>query len=327
MAVPKEKLLWMYKTMVKSRYFEDTMEQVYTEGKSPFNIGAGTVPGEMHLSTGQEPAAVGICAHLRDDDTVTSPHRPHHHAIAKGVDLKRMTAEMFGKTSGLGKGKGGHMHLFDPAVKFSCSGIVASGMPHAVGAILAARKKGSDAIAVTFIGEGATNAGVFHESINLAALWKLPLIVVVEDNQYGISVSKDAATPVESNDMRAPAYGIVGEKVVDNDPIAMYEASERAVKRARNGEGPTIIEIETYRYLGHFQGDAELYRPEGETEGLRAKDSIDKLKNYLLENGVYTEQELEENERHVKDEVDEAYQFARDSEYPEPQHALEDVFQ
>ncbi len=130
MAIPADKLTWMYETMVKIRYFEETMVKVYTEGKMPvFNIGAGTVPGEMHLAAGQEPAAVGICAHLRKDDTVTAPHRPHHHAIAKGVDLKRMTAEMFGRETGLGKGKGGHMHLFDPTVKFSCSGIVGAGCP------------------------------------------------------------------------------------------------------------------------------------------------------------------------------------------------------
>lgn len=327
MSIPKDKILWMYEMMVKSRYYEETMEEVYMEGKVPvFNIGAGTVPGEMHLSNGQEPAAVGIIAHLTDDDTVASPHRPHHHAIAKGVDLKRMTAEMFGKKTGLSKGKGGHMHLFDPSVKFACSGIVGAGIPQAAGAALAAKKKGTKDVAVAFIGEGAANSGAFHEALNLASLWKLPLIVVIEDNQYGISVPKDAATAVENNAVRAKAYGIVGEYVKDNDTLEMYRASERAVKRARAGEGPSIIEIETYRYLGHFQGDAEVYREEGEVDRLREKDPIKRLKEYILEEEIADEASLEEIETKVKQQVDEAYEFARESEYPEPEEALEDLF-
>src|SRR5699024_9668690 len=327
MGVPEEKLLWMYEMMVKIRYFEETMEKVYMEGKTPaFNIGAGTVPGEMHLANGQEPAAVGICAHLTDEDTVASPHRPHHHAIAKGVDLNRMTAEMFGKESGLGKGKGGHMHLFDPDVKFSCSGIVAAGIPHAVGAALAAKKRGTDAVAVAFIGEGAANAGAFHESLNLAALWDLPVIVVVEDNEYGISVPKGVATSVESNHLRAPAYGIVGERVDNNDPIEMYKVSERAVERARKGEGPTIIEIETYRYLGHFQGDPQTYRAEEEVPDLLKEDPINKLKEHILSEGIADETALEEREKRVKALVDEAYEYGREGEYPAPEDALEDVF-
>ncbi|WP_147802821.1 thiamine pyrophosphate-dependent dehydrogenase E1 component subunit alpha [Alkalicoccus halolimnae] len=317
---------WMYEEMVKIRYYEDQMVEVYSEGKAPvFNIGAGTVPGEMHLAAGQEPAAVGICAHLTKDDTVTAPHRPHHHAIAKGVDLKRMTAEIFGRETGLGKGKGGHMHLFDPAVKFSCGGIVAAGLPHAVGAAMAAKMKGTDWIAVSFIGEGAANAGAFHESLNLAALWNLPLIVVVEDNAYGISVPKTSSTSVASNDMRAGAYGIAGAYVKDNDPIAMYKASEEAVSRARDGQGPTIIEIETHRYLGHFQGDPELYRDKEEVPGLRKQDPILKLKKQLQADGI-ADTELEEMEQLAKKAVDEAYQFARDSDFPKPEAALQDVF-
>lgn len=326
-AVSVEKLKWMYEMMAKSRYFEDQMVEVYTEGKTPvFNIGAGPVPGEMHLSTGQEPAAVGICVHLTKDDTVTAPHRPHHHAIAKGVDLKKMAAEMFGKETGLGKGKGGHMHLFDPAVKFSCGGIVAAGIPHAVGAAMAAKMQGKDWVAVAFIGEGAANAGAFHESLNLAAVWNLPLILVVEDNSYGISVPKKTATSVETNDLRAAAYGIAGAYVKGNDPIAMYKVSEEAVARARNGQGPTIIEIETYRFLGHFQGDPELYRDKAEVPGLREQDPILKLRNSLVEAKGATEKELQKIEKRVKEEVDEAYQFARDSSYPAPEAALDDVF-
>ncbi|PLT29885.1 pyruvate dehydrogenase (acetyl-transferring) E1 component subunit alpha [Peribacillus deserti] len=327
MKIPVDKVKWMYETMVKSRYYEDTMVEAYSEGKKPvFNIGAGPVPGEMHLSTGQEPAAVGICAHLTKNDTVTSPHRPHHHAIAKGVDLKKMTAEMYGKVTGLGKGKGGHMHLFDPEVKFSCGGIIAAGIPHAVGAALAAKKKGKDWVAVAFIGEGAANAGGFHESLNLAAVWKLPLIVVVEDNAYGISVSKRNSTAVESNDKRAAAYGIAGAYVRNNDPIEMYRVSEAAVKRARSGQGPSIIEIETHRHLGHFQGDPELYRDTEEVPNLRKIDPILKVRELLQLEGIATAKELEDLEEKVKKEVDEAFAYARDSEYPKPEDALNDVY-
>lgn len=259
MTISKDKLSWMYETMYKIRYYEDKMAEAYLEGKTPvFNIGAGPVLGEMHLATGQEATAVGICIHLTKEDTVTAPHRPHHHAIRKGVDLNKMTAEMFGKSSGLSKGKGGHMHLFNPEVRFSCSGIVGAGIPHAVGAALANKKKNNKAVAVSFIGDGATNQGSFHESLNLAALWNLPFIVVVENNMYGISVSQEKSTAITSNHLRAAAYnGVKGYYVKDNDPIAMYEVSQEAVERARNGEGPSIIEIETYRYLGHFQGDLE----------------------------------------------------------------------
>lgn len=327
LVVPLEKQKWMYENMVKIRCYEDKMAETYTEGKTPvFNIGAGTVPGEMHLATGQEPAAVGICAHLKKEDTVTSPHRPHHHAIAKGVDLKKMTAEIFGKETGLGKGKGGHMHLFDPTVKFSCGGIVGAGIPHAVGAALSSKMRREDWVAVSFIGEGAANAGAFHESLNLAAVWNLPFILVVEDNSYGISVAKKASTAVPSNDLRASAYGIAGAYVKGNDPIEMYKVAAKAVERARSGQGPTIIEIETYRYLGHFQGDPELYRDQEEVPSLRKLDPIEKLKQQLMQEHRVTEEEIREMEERALREVEEAYQFARDSAYPDPHAALEDVF-
>lgn len=327
MSIPVEKVKWMYETMVKIRYYEETMVSAYAEGKHPvFNIGAGPVPGEMHLSAGQEPAAVGICAHLHQNDTVTAPHRPHHNAIAKGVDLDRMTAEMFGKESGLGKGKGGHMHLFDPSVKFSCGGIVAAGIPHAVGAALAAKMKGKDWVAVAFIGEGAANAGAFHESLNLAALWKLPVIVVIEDNAYGISVPKSASTSIGSNDQRGTAYGIPGMYVKDNDPLEMYRVSGEAVERARRGEGPTIIEIETYRFLGHFQGDPEVYRERSEVPNLRQKDPIERMKEWILKEQLASASDIEQMENLAKREVDRAYAFARESAYPKPEAALEDLF-
>ncbi|WP_153730882.1 thiamine pyrophosphate-dependent dehydrogenase E1 component subunit alpha [Sporosarcina obsidiansis] len=327
MTVPVEQLKWMYKTMYKSRHYEETLYQAYFEGKLPgFDLAAGPIPGEMHLSAGQEPAAVGICAHLREEDIVNSPHRPHHHAIAKGVDLNRMTAEIYGKITGLGKGKGGHMHLFDPAVKFSCGGIVGAGLPQAVGAALSSKMKKKDWVTVVFIGEGAVNSGAFHESLNMAALWKLPLVVVIEDNNYGISVSKAASTSVASNAERAVAYGIPGVLVKDNDPIEMYHASQEAIERAKRGEGPTIIEIETYRYLGHFVGDTDEYRDPNELQKNREKDPIPLMKAHLLQEGVASEVEIAEMEGEARQLVHQAFDFARNSADPALETALEDVF-
>lgn len=329
-----EQLLWMYETMVEIRLYEETMAKVYLEGKLPphiqkglaFDIGGGPVPGEMHLAAGQEPVAVGVCAHLRKEDTVVGAHRPHHFAIAKGVPLNEMTAEMFGKATGLGRGKGGHMHLFDPAHKFSCSGIIASGAPQACGAALAAKKLGKDWVAVAFFGEGAANQGAFHEALNLAALWKLPVIFVCEDNKYAISVEKADSTAVASNAVRAVAYGIPGVLVDRNDAVAVFEAAGPAVARARRGEGPTLIEVKTDRYLGHFQGDPEVYRPKGEVAKLRENDPIPALAATLRQRRLLDEQSDARIRERVTQRVEAAYTYARNSPYPEPSEALEHVF-
>lgn len=320
-------LKFIYESMVKSRYYEDTMAEVYMEGKTPqFDIGAGTVPGEMHLSAGQEPCAAPVCVHLTSEDTVTATHRPHHVAIAKGVDLRRMTAEIFGKATGLAGGRGGHMHLLDPAVNFACSGIIAEGAGPAVGAALASKMRGKNHVAVSYLGDGAANQGAFHEAMNLAALWKLPVIFVIEDNAYGISVTKSASTAIPHNSDRAAAYGMPGVHISDNDTMAVYEAAGEAVARARAGDGPTLIEIETYRYYGHFQGDAEGYRPKGEVESLKAKDPIPLFRDQLINDGYMTAEEAAILEAKAKQEVDEAYVFARESEYPKPEDALQQVF-
>ena len=192
-----EQRLWMYETMWVIRNFEDTLAIAYFEGKLPpkiqprlaFDLGAGPIPGEMHLAAGQEAAAVGACAHLKREDSVWGTHRAHHFAIAKGVDLERMAAEIFGKVTGLGRGKGGHMHLFDTTVNFACTGIVGAGIPQAVGAALAYKKLGNGAVALSEFGEGASNQGSFHEALNMAGLWKLPCVFVCQDNNYGISVN------------------------------------------------------------------------------------------------------------------------------------------
>jgi acetoin:2,6-dichlorophenolindophenol oxidoreductase subunit alpha len=330
----KEQLLWMYETMVEIREYEETMAKVYLEGKLPpniqkglaFDIGSGPVPGEMHLAAGQEPVAVGVCAHLRIEDTVVGAHRPHHFAIAKGVPLNEMTAEMFGKGTGLGRGKGGHMHLFDPARKFSCSGIVGASMPPACGAALAAKKRGKDWVAVAFFGEGATNQGAFHESLNLASLWKLPLLFVCEDNNYAISVEKTDSTSVASNADRAAAYAMPGVLVDRNDAVAVFEAAGKAIERARRGEGPTLLEVKTDRYLGHFQGDPETYRPKGEAAELRKGDPIPRLGEQLRQQGLLDDETDQALRARVSKRVTEAYAYGRSSPYPRPEDALLHVF-
>ena len=324
----------MYEKMVQIRYYEETMAAVYMEGKLPpaiqkglaFDIGAGLVPGEMHLAAGQEPVAAGICAHLSDDDTVVGTHRPHHFAIAKGVPLNPMTAEMFGKVTGLGKGKGGHMHLFDNAHKFSCSGIIGASMPIACGAALAAKKLGKNWVSIAFFGEGAANQGSFHESLNLAALWKLPVIFVCEDNHWAISVPKTKATSIEWIADRAAGYGIPGIRVPENDAVEVFQAAAPAIARARNGEGPSLIEIKTDRYFGHFQGDPETYRPKDEVASLRKRDPIPKLSKMLKDQNLMTTAEELEIVQRMHQQVDKAFAFARQSAYPNAQDALQDVF-
>jgi acetoin:2,6-dichlorophenolindophenol oxidoreductase subunit alpha len=225
-----ETRLNLYRTMVLARTFEEVILREYHADKGPgFDIGKGLVPGEMHLAAGQEPVAAGVCAHLTSEDAVTATHRPHHLAVAHGVALDTMAAEIFGREGGLGHGRGGHMHLFDPTTHFSCSGIIAEGFPPALGQAFAFRSKGTDRVAVAVTGEGAANQGAFHESLNLAALWKLPVVFVVEDNDWGISVPRSASTCVPSNASRGAAYDMPAERIEDNDVEAVWAAAGRAV--------------------------------------------------------------------------------------------------
>ena len=328
MTVPSnDQRRWMFEQMLVSRYLEESIERIYMEGKTPvFNMANGPIPGEMHLSNGQEPCAVGICAHLTAEDIVTATHRPHHIAVAKGVDLDEMVAEIFGKKTGLSGGRGGHMHLFDARVNFSCSGIIAQGMGPAGGAALSRQLQGKSGVAVAYLGEGAANQGAFHETLNLAALWKLPVVFVIEDNAWGISVAKAASTAIERNYLRAAAYGMPGVFIPGNDADAIFAAAGEAIARARAGEGPTLIEIETHRLAGHFMGDGETYRPAGEKEALLAKDPIPAYRQRLLELGVLDEIAAADIDERARGRVDAAVRFARDSAYPAPEEALEMVF-
>lgn len=324
--VPPEHRLKMYFQMVVSRKLELRIKEIYFEGKKPvFNMAKGPIPGEMHLSIGQEPCAVGVCAHLRDSDTVTAPHRPHHIAVAKGVRLNAMAAEIFGKKSGLSGGLGGHMHLFDASVNFSCSGIVGEGIAPAVGAALAARMQSRDDVAVSFMGDGAANQGQFHEALNLASIWKAPVVFVIEDNAYGISVAKSSCTAVARNADRAAGYGMEGIFIPGNDPDEIYRVAGDAIRKAREGGGPTLIEIETHRLEGHFVGDDESYRPGAERERLKTLDPIEIYRKRLIDEGMSENDALaleDDAERMVEDAID----FARRSEYPAVTEAYNHVF-
>lgn len=317
----------MYEMMVTSRRYEEAIQGVYFEEKLPnFNMANGPIPGEMHLSNGQEPCAAGVCIHLTKDDYVTATHRPHHIAIAKGVDLNRMTAEIFGRATGLSGGRGGHMHLFDTAVNFSCSGIVGEGIAPAVGAALSFKMRKLPHVAVAFIGEGAANQGAFHEAMNLAGLWKVPFVCIIEDNAYGISVDKKSSTAVPRNHVRAAGYGMPGVFVEGNAPDAIYSAAGEAIERARNGGGPSLIEIETDRLTGHFTGDPETYRPEGEKEKLMQRDAVPAMRALLLSDEVISDDGLAEIEARAQARVDEAIAFARAAPEPAPEDALTKVF-
>ena len=317
--------LRLYETMVLARTYEQAILREYHADKGPgFDIGKGQIPGEMHLAAGQEPVAAGVCAHLTTDDAVTASHRPHHFAVAHGVDLRAMTAEIFGRAGGLGHGRGGHMHLFDPATHFSCSGIIAEGYPPALGQAFAFQRQGTDRIAVAVTGEGAANQGGFHESLNLAALWGLPVVFVVEDNDWGISVPRSVSTAVASNADRAAGYGMPGERVEDNDVEAVYAAAGRAVARARAGDGPTLIEVHTLRMWGHFEGDAQGYRPD--LDQAADLDPIPRYEQLLRTDGVLDDTTVSRIAEESAALVEEAVQHAIRSPLPDPATATSYVF-
>lgn len=319
--------LWMYRTMVKSRYYEACLFDAYMEGKQPvFNMANGPLPGEMHLSDGQEPCAVGLAAHLIPADHVACYVRAHHHAIARGVDLVRMTAEIFGRTIGLAGGRAGHIHLFDPELNFWTSGIIGQNMGPAVGAALARVMRGEAGIGVATIGEGGANQGGFHEALNLAAVWKLPFVCVIEDNRWAVSVPKSKSTSVPFNHVRAASYGIEGVYVPGNDPDDIFMACGQAVERARSGKGPVLLELATERLRGHFMGDVEGYRPPEELACKAANDPIPKYRTKLIREGLLTEAADRAIVADVRREVDDAFQIARAAPEPQPQDALRAVF-
>lgn len=322
-----ETALKMYELMLKTRRLAEALRKIYYEGKTPqFKLGAGLIWGGLHLPVGQEPTAAGVIIHLRKEDAVFGTHRAMHLAVAKGVDMRRLVAETLGRKTGTNRGKGGHMHWFDATVNFWCAPIVGAIWPHVVGAALAFKMKGRDNVAVVCGGDGASNQGTFHEALNLAAVWKLPAIFVVEDNKWGISMPKGKSTSVARISDRASSYGIPGIFVPDNDLFRIFEAAREAIERARKGFGPTLIEIETYRFYGHFEGDVQHYRSREEIEEIKKKDPIIRVREELMQKGWLTKEEEEKINAKVNAEIEDAIEFARNSPYPDPREALHDVF-
>ncbi len=316
--------LGLFETMVLSRTYEEAILREYHADKGPgFDIGKGAIPGEMHLSAGQEPVAAGVCAALTGDDAVTATHRPHHFAVAHGVDLRAMTAEIFGRSTGLCHGRGGHMHLFDPAVHFSCSGIIAEGYPPALGQAFAFQRRGTGQVAVAVTGEGAANQGAFHESLNLAALWRLPVVFVVEDNDWGISVPRSASTAVPSNASRAAGYGIPGIRL-ENEVEEVYRSAVEAVARARAGLGPSLIEVHTLRMWGHFEGDAQGYR--GDLDQVSSLDPIPRYEQQLRADEVLDDEIVARVRQESADLVEDAVTYAKQSPVPDPATATSYAF-
>jgi pyruvate dehydrogenase E1 component alpha subunit len=314
----KDKLVEMYKQMLKIRFFEEKVFDLYAQN---------LVPGTIHLYLGEEATAVGVCSTLRKDDYITSTHRGHGHCIAKGAELKRTMAEILGKKTGYCKGKGGSMHIADFSIgMLGATAVVGAGLPIAVGAGLSAKLRKTDQVIACFFGEGASNQGTFHESINMASTWKLPVIFVCENNLYAMGTRQSRVMAIENVADRAVAYGIPGVVVDGNDVLAVYEATQRAVERARKGEGPTLIECKTYRHKGHSRVDPAKYRPKEEVEEWLAKDPIKRFKEKLLQTNTLTESEIQQIEKEVSDEIEEAVKFAMQSPYPAPEEALEDVY-
>ena len=308
----------MYKKMFEIRRFEEKVFELYAQN---------LVPGTIHLYAGEEAIAVGVCSNLRKDDYITSTHRGHGHCIAKGAELKRIMAEILGKKTGYCKGKGGSMHIADFNVgMLGATAVVGAGLPIAVGAGLSIKLRGTDNVVACFFGDGASNQGTFHEAINMAAIWKLPVIFVCENNVYAMGTRQSTVMLVENIADRAIAYGIPGVAVDGNNVLTVYEAAQKAVERARTGQGPTLIECKTYRHKGHSRIDPAKYRPKEEVEEWLRKDPIKRFKEKLLQPNTLLETEIRQIEKEVSAEIEQAVKFAIKSPHPFAEEALEDVY-
>lgn len=317
--IDKKTGLWIYNKMHEIRDFEETAYKLFLENK---------LRGSVHLYTGEEAVASSICTQLTDEDYIASTHRGHGHCIAKGAELDRALAELMGKETGYCKGRSGSMHIADFSKgNLGANAIVGGGIPIATGAGLSIKLQNKPNVAVAFFGDGASNQGTFHESINMAAVWKLPVIYVCENNQFGMTVPVEQSTSVKDISVRAAAYNIVGETVDGNDVVAVYEAFARAKERALKGEGPTLLECKTYRWRGHWTGDPEPYRTREDVDWWKEnKDPIKFFAAYLTENKLAAEEELEKIAADAADRMAKAEEFALNSPEPDPAHVLDDVF-
>lgn len=318
MSIHKEKLLWLYQKILEIRMFEERAALEFKKGK---------IPGSLHLYSGMEAVAVGVCAHLNQDDYVASTHRGHGHCIAKNVNIQAMMAELYGKSTGICRGKGGSMHIADFSKgMIGAIPIVGAGAPLACGPALTARLKKTHQVSVTFFGDGASNQGGVLESLNLAAIWKLPVIFVCENNLYAES------TPIQYNQIahhvadKVSGFGIPTEIVDGMDVFAVYAAAGKAVAHARSGGGPFFLECETYRYRGHFEGDTQVYQIPSEMNLYKERDCIANFRERVLRDAMATPDEVNRIEQRVQVEIDEAVKFAEASPFPNPEETLSDVY-
>lgn len=315
----KDKAKWVYKTMNDIRNFENEVHNIFTTGE---------IPGFVHLYAGEEAIATGVCAHLTDKDYITSTHRGHGHCIAKGCDLDGMMAEIYGKETGLCKGKGGSMHIADiDKGMLGANGMVGGGFPIAVGAGLRNKYLKTKDVAVCFFGDGAANEGTFHEGINLASIWNLPVVFVNENNFFAEATPQWYSSGSKTIADRAAAYGIPGVTVDGKDLVAVYEAAGEAIDRARSGKGPTLLECVTYRNYGHFEGDEQKYKaPSGKEKEEANRDCISQFRDYAIEHQLLTNKEAEEIESQSMADIEHAIKFAEESPVPRPEALFEDVY-
>ena len=319
MPIPKQKKMEMLRSLLLSRRFEEELTELCKiENK---------IPGMMILCTGQEAVGAGVCAALQPEDVIITNHRSHSHLLAKGADPKALMAEIFGKRTGVNKGKSGTLHLAVPEVNALCTTtVVGGGPPIAAGYAFAQQYRKEDRVTVCFIGDGATNEGSFHEALNLASVWRLPAIFVCENNLYAGAQRYDQHTRSHNIADRAAGYAMPGTVVDGNDALAVYRSAQEARARAVAGEGPTLIEYKTYRWHGHGESDLQLYQPRDEIAAWQALCPIPKLRAEMLAEGLIGRDELQELESRIEAIVKDAVRFAEESPYPEPGEALEDVF-
>jgi pyruvate dehydrogenase E1 component alpha subunit len=318
MEIDRKKLLWMYERMRLIREFENRLHTDFAAGK---------IPGFVHLYAGEEAVAVGVCGQLNDSDYITSTHRGHGHCIAKGVSVREMMAEIHGKATGCCNGKGGSMHIADVDTgMLGANGIVGAGPPLACGAALTAKIRKEQQVSVCFFGDGGANQGTTAESLNLASIWKLPVVFVCENNRYAETTSTDYSIGGGDIAARGRAYGMPGVSVDGQDIFAVSKAASEAVGRARAGEGPTLLECQTYRYFGHFEGDTIKYRTREEEAHYKSSDCLERFRKIVVSQKSLTEADLDEIDRRCAREIEDAVRFADESPMPEPDECLEDVY-
>lgn len=318
MDIPRDTLLEMYRRMVRIREFELAAIDLFKRGQ---------VKGAVHPYIGQEASGVGVCMALRGDDLIAGTHRSHGHNIAKGADPKKMMAEILGKETGYCKGRGGSMHIaaFDTG-SLGALAVVGSGIPIAVGAALGFKMQGQDRVAVPFTGDAGINTGNWHEGLNMASIWDLPVVFVLENNHYGVSTNIEYSVKIKDLSIRANSYGIPGVRVDGFDVTAVYEAAVEAVERARSGKGPTLLVTESYRFEGHYAGEPEVYRDKKEVMEYRKKDPIPRFRTYLIEKKIADTGVLEGIDSDIKQQIADAVQFAKDSPQPDPSTAMDYIY-